>query len=150
MCLNVHNKIFRNFSTQDITGWGENDRGVSYTFGPDIVQSMTEKFGIDLVCRAHQVSPLSLSLNTRSTASYRWLRMATNSSTKDRYTTTNLQRLSPLYTCCLFAIPMGKSTLAISKKEKKESFTHVYTSKIRRFIFRSSVHYFCVILLDYL
>lgn len=40
---------------QDITGWGESDRGVSYTFGPDVVQTMTEKFGIDLVCRAHQV-----------------------------------------------------------------------------------------------
>lgn len=40
---------------QDITGWGENDRGVSYTFGPDVVQSMLEQFNIDLVCRAHQV-----------------------------------------------------------------------------------------------
>jgi len=40
---------------KDISGWGENDRGVSFTFGPDIVQSFIRKHGLDLVCRAHQV-----------------------------------------------------------------------------------------------
>jgi serine/threonine-protein phosphatase PP1 catalytic subunit len=39
----------------DVKGWGENDRGVSYTFGSDIVDSITSKLGIDLVCRGHQV-----------------------------------------------------------------------------------------------
>lgn len=38
-----------------ISGWGENDRGVSFTFGPDVVQSFLRKHGLDLVCRAHQV-----------------------------------------------------------------------------------------------
>ena len=38
-----------------INGWGENERGVSYTFGEDVVESMLSKFDIDLICRAHQV-----------------------------------------------------------------------------------------------
>jgi serine/threonine-protein phosphatase PP1 catalytic subunit len=36
-------------------GWGENERGVSYTFGPDVVNKFNEKHNIDLICRAHQV-----------------------------------------------------------------------------------------------
>ncbi|KAB8237494.1 Metallo-dependent phosphatase-like protein [Aspergillus alliaceus] len=39
---------------KDITGWGENDRGVSFTFGPDVVARFVEKHEIDLLCRAHQ------------------------------------------------------------------------------------------------
>jgi serine/threonine-protein phosphatase PP1 catalytic subunit len=38
----------------DITGWGENDRGVSFTFGPDVVQKFLAKHDFDLICRAHQ------------------------------------------------------------------------------------------------
>ena len=41
---------------QDILGWGENDRGVSYTFGRDIVQDMSEALDVSLICRGHQVS----------------------------------------------------------------------------------------------
>ncbi|XP_072977418.1 serine/threonine-protein phosphatase PP1-like [Typha angustifolia] len=40
---------------KDIEGWGENDRGVSYTFGPDKVSEFLQKHDIDLICRAHQV-----------------------------------------------------------------------------------------------
>ncbi|KAM7264525.1 hypothetical protein ACFE04_002208 [Oxalis oulophora] len=40
---------------RDINGWGENDRGVSYTFGADRVTDFLKKHDIDLVCRAHQV-----------------------------------------------------------------------------------------------
>ena len=40
---------------KDIQGWGENDRGVSYTFGPDSVSDFLTKHDLDLVCRAHQV-----------------------------------------------------------------------------------------------
>ena len=40
---------------QDMSGWGENDRGVSFTFGADTVASMLRRFDLDLVCRAHQV-----------------------------------------------------------------------------------------------
>lgn len=40
---------------QDITGWGENDRGVSYTFGGDVVREMLQKFDCGLIARAHQV-----------------------------------------------------------------------------------------------
>merc|ERR1719230_52139 len=39
----------------DITGWAENDRGVSYVFGPDIVTDFLDKNDFDLVVRAHQV-----------------------------------------------------------------------------------------------
>ncbi|XP_018457064.1 serine/threonine-protein phosphatase PP1 isozyme 6 isoform X3 [Raphanus sativus] len=35
--------------------WGENDRGVSYTFGPDKVAEFLQTHDLDLVCRAHQV-----------------------------------------------------------------------------------------------
>jgi len=40
---------------QKITGWGENDRGVSYTFGPDVVTKFLARHDLDLICRAHQV-----------------------------------------------------------------------------------------------
>jgi serine/threonine-protein phosphatase PP1 catalytic subunit len=40
---------------KDIDGWGENDRGVSYTFGPDRVEEFLQKHDLDLICRAHQV-----------------------------------------------------------------------------------------------
>ena len=36
-------------------GWNPSDRGVSYTFGPDIVEKFTEENNLQLVCRAHQV-----------------------------------------------------------------------------------------------
>ncbi|RNF07243.1 serine/threonine-protein phosphatase PP1 [Trypanosoma conorhini] len=39
----------------DCVGWGENDRGVSWTFGQDIVQKALKEFDLDLICRAHQV-----------------------------------------------------------------------------------------------
>jgi len=40
---------------EDITGWGENDRGVSWTFGGDVVCSFLEKHDLSLIARAHQV-----------------------------------------------------------------------------------------------
>jgi len=40
---------------KDLTGWGENDRGVSYTFGSDVVAKFLQKHDLDLICRAHQV-----------------------------------------------------------------------------------------------
>ena len=40
---------------RDIQGWGENDRGVSFTFGPDVVTSFLKRQDLDLICRAHQV-----------------------------------------------------------------------------------------------
>mmetsp|Transcript_114862 Transcript_114862/g.256390 ORF Transcript_114862/g.256390 Transcript_114862/m.256390 type:complete len:304 (-) Transcript_114862:70-981(-) len=40
---------------KDIAGWAENDRGVSFIFGPDVVTSFLQKQDMDLICRAHQV-----------------------------------------------------------------------------------------------
>ena len=40
---------------RDITGWAENDRGVSFTFGADVVSKFLQKHDFDLVVRAHQV-----------------------------------------------------------------------------------------------
>ncbi|XP_053992965.1 serine/threonine-protein phosphatase PP1-gamma catalytic subunit B-like isoform X2 [Hylaeus volcanicus] len=37
------------------SGWGDNDRGVSFTFGADIVHNFLRKHDLDLICRAHQV-----------------------------------------------------------------------------------------------
>lgn len=39
----------------DVVGWGENDRGVSFTFGKEVVTSFLIKFDMDLIARAHQV-----------------------------------------------------------------------------------------------
>lgn len=36
-------------------GWGENDRGVSFTFGAEVVTKFLHKHDFDLICRAHQV-----------------------------------------------------------------------------------------------
>ncbi|KAL4191365.1 hypothetical protein AMTRI_Chr07g80150 [Amborella trichopoda] len=41
--------------SKDVQGWGMNDRGVSYTFGPDKVTEFLQKHDLDLICRAHQV-----------------------------------------------------------------------------------------------
>lgn len=40
---------------KNVSGWGDNDRGVSFTFGSDIVGKFLKKHDLDLVCRAHQV-----------------------------------------------------------------------------------------------
>ena len=36
-------------------GFGDNDRGVSITFGPKVVKEFLKKNDLDLICRAHQV-----------------------------------------------------------------------------------------------
>ncbi|XP_032583029.1 serine/threonine-protein phosphatase alpha-2 isoform [Drosophila sechellia] len=38
-----------------IMGWSDNDRGVSVTFGADIVGKFVHRHKFDLICRAHQV-----------------------------------------------------------------------------------------------
>jgi len=40
---------------KQVTGWEENERGVSYIFGEEVVSLFLKKNDIDLVCRAHQV-----------------------------------------------------------------------------------------------
>jgi len=40
---------------KDIAGWAENDRGVSFIFGPDVVSSFLQKHDMDLIVRSHQV-----------------------------------------------------------------------------------------------
>lgn len=40
---------------RDVQKWGENDRGVSFTFGARIVEEFLKKHDLDLICRAHQV-----------------------------------------------------------------------------------------------
>jgi serine/threonine-protein phosphatase PP1 catalytic subunit len=39
----------------NVTGWGENDRGVSFVFGSDIVTNFLQNHDLDLIVRAHQV-----------------------------------------------------------------------------------------------
>jgi serine/threonine-protein phosphatase PP1 catalytic subunit len=39
----------------NIDGWDENDRGVSYVFGADVVLNFLKKHDLDLIVRAHQV-----------------------------------------------------------------------------------------------
>lgn len=38
-----------------IMGWGYNSRGVSYTFGSDVVKEFLQEHDLELICRAHQV-----------------------------------------------------------------------------------------------
>jgi serine/threonine-protein phosphatase PP1 catalytic subunit len=47
-----------------ICGWGRNPRGVSYTFGHDVIEEFLQKHDLDLICRAHQVCDASV-YNTR-------------------------------------------------------------------------------------
>lgn len=41
--------------SQEPRGWEPSERGVSYMFGPDIIDRFLERFNLDLICRAHQV-----------------------------------------------------------------------------------------------
>lgn len=40
---------------KDVTGWGENDRGISVVFSPQIVENFLKTLDLELICRAHQV-----------------------------------------------------------------------------------------------
>uniref|UniRef100_UPI004038D067 serine/threonine-protein phosphatase PP1-gamma catalytic subunit-like isoform X4 n=1 Tax=Callospermophilus lateralis TaxID=76772 RepID=UPI004038D067 len=40
---------------KDVLGWGENDRGVSFRFGAEVVAKFLHKHDLDLICRPHQV-----------------------------------------------------------------------------------------------
>ena len=53
----------------DLQGWGENDRGVSYTYGTDVVADFLAKFDFDLVVRAHQARPYPIAFFQLSTLS---------------------------------------------------------------------------------
>ena len=55
---------------KDVTSWGDNDRGVSYTFGAEIVSKFLAKHDFDLICRAHQVRFLAFIFLLCITASY--------------------------------------------------------------------------------
>jgi len=79
---------------KDITGWAENDRGVSFTFGADIVSKFLERNDLDLIVRAHQASaqpfleppttpsraPLPATASRTPRAPRRWWRTGTSSS----------------------------------------------------------------------
>jgi serine/threonine-protein phosphatase PP1 catalytic subunit len=38
-----------------VQGWGYNGRGVSFTFGYNIISDFLKKYDLELICRAHQV-----------------------------------------------------------------------------------------------
>jgi serine/threonine-protein phosphatase PP1 catalytic subunit len=40
---------------KEVPAWEDNERGVSYVFGPEIVTLFLKKHDLDLICRAHQV-----------------------------------------------------------------------------------------------
>ena len=40
---------------KETMGWGENDRGVSFTFGAEIVSKFLAKHDMDVIVRSHQV-----------------------------------------------------------------------------------------------
>ena len=40
---------------KECSGWGENDKGVSFTFGPEIVSKFLAKHDFDLIARGNQV-----------------------------------------------------------------------------------------------
>lgn len=51
---------------KDVLGWGENDRGVSFTFGAEVVAKFLHKHDLDLICRAHQVLILNFTCTLTS------------------------------------------------------------------------------------
>ena len=51
----ISDSILFYVSFQDTMGWGENDRGVSFTFGAEVAAKFLHKHDFDLICRAHQV-----------------------------------------------------------------------------------------------
>ena len=51
---------------KDVLGWGENDRGVSFTFGADVVAKFLHKHDMDLICRAHQVMSMIYCVGIKS------------------------------------------------------------------------------------
>jgi serine/threonine-protein phosphatase PP1 catalytic subunit len=50
-----HISFYLSSCHDDKQGWGENDRGVSFTFGGDVVRQFLRRHDLDLVVRAHQV-----------------------------------------------------------------------------------------------
>ena len=67
---------------KDTMGWGENDRGVSFTFGAEVVAKFLHKHDFDLICRAHQVGAglLLVDASSHTVGSFRWSRTDTSSS----------------------------------------------------------------------
>lgn len=51
---------------KDVMGWGENDRGVSFTFGSEVVAKFLHKHDLDLICRAHQVITITSVIRNRT------------------------------------------------------------------------------------
>ncbi|GKV23184.1 hypothetical protein SLEP1_g32945 [Rubroshorea leprosula] len=47
---------------KNVKDWGDSDRGLSCTFGADMVAEFLQKHDLDLVCRAHQVMKFRLRL----------------------------------------------------------------------------------------
>lgn len=41
--------------SDDVDGWGESERGVSFVFGKEAVEEFLDKFDLDLIVRGHQV-----------------------------------------------------------------------------------------------
>ena len=54
-CLAIAGFHATHLHLQDTMGWGENDRGVSFTFGAEVAAKFLHKHDFDLICRAHQV-----------------------------------------------------------------------------------------------
>jgi serine/threonine-protein phosphatase PP1 catalytic subunit len=48
------------------SGFAESDRGVSFTFGEDVVERFLEEHDYDLLCRGHQVVPAGYEFPFRS------------------------------------------------------------------------------------
>ena len=57
---------------KDVQGWGENDRGVSFTFGADVVSKFLNRHDLDLICRAHQVkNKIKINLSLKRSENFR-------------------------------------------------------------------------------
>jgi serine/threonine-protein phosphatase PP1 catalytic subunit len=47
---------------KDIKGWSKNERGISYTFGSDVVNTFLDRHDLDLICRGHQVNKVIIKI----------------------------------------------------------------------------------------
>ncbi|KAI3638938.1 hypothetical protein MIR68_003436 [Amoeboaphelidium protococcarum] len=53
--VGLYNDLLWSDPNESIDDWEDNDRGVSYTFGKNVVTEFLNKYNLDLVCRAHMV-----------------------------------------------------------------------------------------------
>ena len=78
---------------KDVANWGENDRGVSFIFGSNLVEKFLHKHDFDLIARAHQVGRLGARRSFHPGACNTWTHCVRLSTSVAHFDSANSQRL---------------------------------------------------------